>query len=184
MPASSQPFPSSLVRTLLRKKPFVSFLSYVITLNKCYSSSQSNKRSYISNMKAETKSEKLDKDDQSSKCDMLLSSVVKQLKDYSTFSETHCTTRESQSDAINTLCQVRRKPLPGWKCPAAHALLHLRWIRRCRGLPGRIHVAATFPARSAVPLAGSRLPVRIRRCRSLPGRIRHSPSFLPRARTP
>lgn len=65
-------------------------------------------------MKAETKSEKLDKDDQSSKCDMLLSSVVKQLKDYSTFSETHCTTRESQSDAT-TFChddKVWKKIVP------------------------------------------------------------------------
>lgn len=65
-------------------------------------------------MKAETKSEKLDKDDQSSKCDMLLSSVVKQLKDYSTFSDTHCTTRESQSDAT-TFChddKVWKKIVP------------------------------------------------------------------------
>jgi hypothetical protein len=55
--------------------------------------------------------------------------------------------------AVHTPCQVRRRPLPGWTCPAAHPLLRLRWIRRCCGLPGRIHVAATFPARSAVPLA-------------------------------
>ncbi|PWZ12233.1 Increased DNA methylation 1 [Zea mays] len=41
-------------------------------------------------------------------------SVVKQLKDYSTFSETHCTTRESQSDAT-TFChddKVWKKIVP------------------------------------------------------------------------
>jgi hypothetical protein len=48
--------------------------------------------------------------------------------------------------AVNTPCQVRRMPLPGWTRPAAHPLHRLRWIRRCRGLPGRIPVAATFPA--------------------------------------
>jgi hypothetical protein len=62
--------------------------------------------------------------------------------------------------AIHTPCEVRHRPLPGWTRPVAHPLLHFRWIRRCRGLPGRIHVVATFPARSAVPLAGSRLPGR------------------------
>jgi hypothetical protein len=66
--------------------------------------------------------------------------------------------------AVHTPCEVRHRPLPGWTRPAAHPLLRLRWIRRCRGLPGRlpgrIHVAATFSARSAVPLAGSRLPGR------------------------
>ncbi|KAG0528275.1 hypothetical protein BDA96_06G304600 [Sorghum bicolor] len=65
-------------------------------------------------MKAETKSEKLDKDDQGRKCDMLLSSVSKQLKDYNTFPETHCTTRESQSDAT-AFChddKVWKKILP------------------------------------------------------------------------
>jgi hypothetical protein len=86
--------------------------------------------------------------------------------------------------AVNTPCQVRRRPLPGWTRPAAHPLHRLRWIRRCRGLPGRILVDATFLARSAVPLVGSRLPGWIRRCRGLPGRIRRSPSILPRARTP
>jgi hypothetical protein len=68
--------------------------------------------------------------------------------------------------------------------PCGPPLHRLRWICRCRGLPGRIHVVAAFSARSAVPLAGSRLPVRIRRCRSLSVRIRRSPSILPRARTP
>jgi hypothetical protein len=53
--------------------------------------------------------------------------------------------------AVNTPCQVRRRPLPGWTHTAAHPLHRLRWIRRCRGLPGRIHVAVTFSARSAVP---------------------------------
>jgi hypothetical protein len=61
-------------------------------------------------MKAESKSEKLDKDDQSNNCDMFLSSESKQLNtmqsvrteelsDCNTFSDTHSTVRESQSDA-------------------------------------------------------------------------------------
>lgn len=44
--------------------------------------------------------------------------------------------------------------------PRRPPLHRLRWIRCCRGLPGRIHLAADFSARSAVPLAGSRLPSR------------------------
>jgi hypothetical protein len=70
-------------------------------------------------------------------------------------------------------------PCPAGPTPPPTPLHRLRWIRRCRGLPGRIHVAATFPARSAVPLAGSRLPDWIRRCRGLPDWIRRSPSILP-----
>jgi hypothetical protein len=85
---------------------------------------------------------------------------------------------------VNTPCQVQHRPLSSWTRPAAHPLHRLRWIRRCRGLPGRIPVATTFPARSAVPLAGSRLLGSIRRCRGLSGRIRRSPSILLRARTP
>jgi hypothetical protein len=70
---------------------------------------------------------------------------------------------------------------PTWLEPPHRPPLHrLRWIRRCRGLPGRIPVAATFSARSAVPLAGSRLPDWIRCCRGLPGRICRFPSILPR----
>jgi hypothetical protein len=56
----------------------------------------------------------------------------------------------------------RHHPLPGpaqapaWlEPPRRPPLPRLRWIRRCRGLPGRIHVAAAFSARSAIPLAGS-----------------------------
>jgi hypothetical protein len=68
--------------------------------------------------------------------------------------------------------------------PPRHPPLHrLRRIRRCRGLPGRIPVVATFPTRSVVPLAGSRLPGWIRRCRGLPSRIQRPLSILPRART-
>jgi hypothetical protein len=38
-----------------------------------------------------------------------------------------------------------------------HPPLHRRhrWFRRCRSLPGRIHVDAAFSARSAISLAGS-----------------------------
>jgi hypothetical protein len=62
--------------------------------------------------------------------------------------------------------------------PPRPPLLHrLRWIRRCRGLPDWIPVAATLPARSLVPLAGSRLPGWIRRCRGLPGRIYRFPFY-------
>jgi hypothetical protein len=40
--------------------------------------------------------------------------------------------------------------------PPRHPPLHrLRWIRRCRSFPGRIHVVVAFSARSAVPFAGS-----------------------------
>jgi hypothetical protein len=63
--------------------------------------------------------------------------------------------------------RCRQHPLPGpaqaparLDTPRRPPLHRLRWIRRCRGLPGRIHVAATFPARSAVPfgwIASSRL---------------------------
>jgi hypothetical protein len=74
-------------------------------------------------------------------------------------------------------------PRPAGPAPPPTSLHRLHWIRRCRSLPGGIHVVATFPARSVVPLAGSRLPGWIRRCRGLPGRIRRSPSILPRART-
>jgi hypothetical protein len=81
--------------------------------------------------------------------------------------------------------RCRQHPLPGpaqalarLDPPRRPPPLHrLRWIRRCRGLPNRIPVAATFPARSVVPLAGSRLPGWIRRCRGLPGRIWRFPFY-------
>jgi hypothetical protein len=57
---------------------------------------------------------------------------------------------------VNPSCQVRRRPLLDWTHPVALPLHRRhRWFRRCRGLPGRIHVAAAFSARSAIPLAGS-----------------------------
>jgi hypothetical protein len=78
----------------------------------------------------------------------------------------------------------RQHPLPGpaqaparLDPPRRPPIHHLRWIRRCRGLPGRIHIAATFPTRSAVPLAGSRLPSWICRCRGLLGRICRFPFY-------
>jgi hypothetical protein len=51
------------------------------------------------------------------------------------------------------------------------------WIRRCRGLPGRIPVTATFLARSVAPLVRSCLSGWIRCCRGLPGRICHFPFY-------
>ncbi|KAG2632131.1 hypothetical protein PVAP13_2NG083146 [Panicum virgatum] len=65
------------------------------------------------NMKAESKSEKLDRDDQSNNYDMFPSSESKQLntmqsarteelRDCNTFSDTHCTVRESLSDATTS----------------------------------------------------------------------------------
>jgi hypothetical protein len=71
-------------------------------------------------------------------------------------------------------CQVRQRPLSGWTHLAGHPRHCLRWIRRCRGLPGRIPVAATFLARSAVHfgrIASSRLDP------SLPWPSRPDPSF-------
>jgi hypothetical protein len=80
--------------------------------------------------------------------------------------------------------QGRQHPLPSsaqaparLDTPRRPPLHRLRWIRRCRGLPGRIHVVATFPARSAVPLAGSRFSGWIRRCHGLPGRICRFPFY-------
>jgi hypothetical protein len=43
--------------------------------------------------------------------------------------------------------------------------------------PAGFTVVATFPARSAVPLTGSRLPSCIRRCRGLPVQIRRYPFY-------
>jgi hypothetical protein len=80
----------------------------------------------------------------------------------------------------------RQHPLPGpaqaparLDPPRRPPLLHrFRWIRRCRGLPDRIPVAAILLARSAVPLAGFVAVV------DFPAGSTVSPSILPRARTP
>jgi hypothetical protein len=81
------------------------------------------------------------------------------------------------SSASNHSCQVRRRPLPGWTRPAAHPFITSVGSVAAAAFLAGFTVAATFPARSAVPLTGSRLPGWIRRCRGLPGQIRCYPFY-------
>jgi hypothetical protein len=58
--------------------------------------------------------------------------------------------------ASNSHARSGTGPYPaGPALPHASLLRCLHWFHRCRGLLGRIHVAATIPARSTIPLARS-----------------------------
>jgi hypothetical protein len=71
-----------------------------------------------------------------------------------------------------------RGPLPGWTRPVTPFpfIAFVGSIAAAYFLAG-FTVAATFPARSTVPLTGSRLPGWIRRCCGRLGRIRRYPFY-------